>query len=131
MARIPTRPASRDREPSQDRGPWRVEGRPQDAPPARQRRRLPGWLWLLLVALLAVNWLLMSQLTGGPRATSVSYSFFYGQVRADNVSAVTSTDSQITGTFATPVGYPPGGNHQVTVTRFSTQRPAFANDRLV
>jgi len=88
-------------------------------------------VWVLLLVLLALNWMLMSRLTGPPAPATVPYSFFYGQVRADNVSAVTSTDDQITGTFATPVGYPPGANHPAKVTHFSTQRPTFANDRLV
>ncbi len=122
---------SRGRQPASREHPWRVEGQPAPTPGSGGRRRLPGWIWLLLAVLLALNWIIGSQLTSGPKATDVSYSFFYAQVRADNVKAITSTNDQITGTFASPVGYPPGAKQPTRVTSFTTQRPTFANDKLV
>jgi cell division protease FtsH len=92
---------------------------------------LPPWVWALLVVLLALNWVVIAELTGGPRTTQVPYSFFYGQVQAGNVTTVTSTDDEITGSFRRPVGYPPGKQNATEVVAFRTQRPAFSEDRLV
>jgi len=72
-----------------------------------------------------------SRLTGGTSTTEVPYSFFYGQVRAANVTAVTSTEDQISGTFTRPVSLPAGVKDAAKVTAFSTQRPTFSTDSLV
>jgi cell division protease FtsH len=149
MLTIRTRPASArharrergdGRPDAESRGrPWRVEGRRPDGtadgdeeqkarPP---KRTFPPWLiWALLVAL-AVNWAISSTMVSSVRPTDVSYSFFYGQVEAGNVSEVTSVEDEITGTFTRPVGYPPGSNDVTKVTDFRTQRPAFSDDALV
>jgi cell division protease FtsH len=98
------------------------------------RRRgfsLPGWLWLLLIGLVVLNWLVASQLGAGSRGTEVPYSFFYAQVRADNVSQVTSTGDEITGLFRRQVAFPAGKPGATEVVEFRTQRPAFSDDRLV
>ena len=48
--------------PGASRAPWRVEGAPEPSEPQPSRRRPPfappggRWFWLVLLALLAVNW---------------------------------------------------------------------------
>jgi cell division protease FtsH len=79
---------------------------------------------------LVVNWLLMSLLVGPAPRTSVSYTYFVGQVNASNVSTITSTGNAIQGVFTKPVSYTSGGQTTTDVTRFATQRPTFADDTL-
>ena len=68
----------------------------------------PNWsrFWLILLGLLLLNWILGSLLVGAVRP-AVSYTFFLGQVNANNVQAVTSTGDAIQGTFRHQVAYPP------------------------
>ena len=85
--------------------------------------------WIILIALVA-NWLFASAMLGAERAT-VSYTFFRQQVQAGNVTEITSTGDTIEGQFRNPTGYPPGEKDAKQVTRFSTERPAFADDGLM
>jgi cell division protease FtsH len=94
----------------------------------------PDWrrfLWIML-ALLFLNWLLASWLASAAAHTTVSYTFFWTQVNANNVQTVTSTGDSIQGTFRHQVGYPPGtsSSQQTQVLDFATERPTFANDNL-
>jgi cell division protease FtsH len=91
----------------------------------------PNWsrFWLILGGLLILNWILGSLLVGGVRP-AVSYTFFLGQVNANNVQTVTSTGDTIQGTFRHQVAYPPGTTGARQVQQFTTQRPTFANDNL-
>jgi len=94
-------------------------------------RRSWSRFWLILVTLLIVNWLLASALLGGASGTTVSYSFFVKRLEASNVEIVTATGNAIEGTFKRPVSYiPPLGGRAVTVTKFNTERPTFADDGL-
>jgi cell division protease FtsH len=69
-------------------------------------------------------------LSPDPRAT-VSYTFFLDQVSAANVESIASTGETIEGTFKSSVAYePPHGDGTKQVTRFTTQRPTFADDNL-
>jgi cell division protease FtsH len=70
-----------------------------------------------------------SLLTSAVRPT-VPYTFFLGQVNANNVKTVTSTGDTIQGIFRHQVAYPPGSTDARQVEQFATQRPAFANDNL-
>jgi len=111
--------------------PWRVEGMPDDKQGRGAGR--PNWtrfLWIML-ALLILNWLLASALVSAAR-TTVSYTFFWTQVNANNVQTITSTGDSIQGTFRHQVGYPPGtsSSQQTQVLDFATERPTFANDNL-
>jgi cell division protease FtsH len=60
-------------------------------------------------------WSLWMNLPGTSAHANVPYSFFLGQVQADNVSAVTIEGSQITGTFRKAITWPaPSDSHQST-----------------
>ena len=116
-----------------ERPPWRVEG----APPAEGGRpKPPDWgrlarrLWWLVLLVLLVNWLAATVLLS-PQRTTVSYTFFRQQVQNGNVTEITSIGDTIQGEFRNSVKYPPDDPKAADVTRFTTQRPAFADDGLV
>jgi len=121
--RPPDRPA--------DHPPWKVEGAPKPAggPEKPDWRRMARRSWWLVLLLLLVNWIVASAVLTPDRAT-VSYTFFREQVQAGNVAEITSTGDSIEGTFRRPVKYPPDDQNAEEVTRFTTVRPAFADDRL-
>src|SRR5262249_13356589 len=116
----------------EDRAPWRVEGAPQNG----ERSKPPDWrrlirrLWWLVLVVLVVNWVVATMLLSPQRAT-VSYTFFRQQVQAGNVTEITSTGDTIQGQLRNPVKYPLEDPKARKVTRFATQRPAFADDQLV
>jgi cell division protease FtsH len=117
-----------------DRQPWRVEGAPAEQPGGRQKP--PEWLrilrrlwWVILLALV-INYFFASVLLS-PQRTTVSYTFFRQQVQAGNVVEVTSTGDTIQGQFRAAVAYPPADQKADQVTKFTTQRPAFADDGLI
>ena len=117
------------------RPPWRVEGaehqdsgRPGRNAPAGGSRWTRFW-WLLLV-LLVVNWIISSVLLSPQPRVAVSYTFFLSQVQAKNVETITSTGEMIQGAFKKPVSYTPERGSAEQVSRFTTQRPSFANDNL-
>jgi cell division protease FtsH len=89
------------------------------------------WLWVL-VGLLVLNWLITPYLL--PDSTqeriTVPYTTFKDEVRAGNVSEITSRGDLIQGTFKQAVTYPPSGKDSHTSTQFETRVPAFANDDL-
>ncbi|MGI8715245.1 MAG: ATP-dependent zinc metalloprotease FtsH, partial [Solirubrobacteraceae bacterium] len=124
----------RDQKPVHEhRHPWRVEGarREPPKPGAPAPRRPPGKLLWFVVAMLAVNYIIASQVqpTGHPRLT-VPYSYFRAQAQAGNVAEVSSTGAAIQGSFRHVITYPAGKKGQVTHL-FTTQRPAFADDQLL
>jgi cell division protease FtsH len=115
------------------RPPWRLEGKggapgQSDGEPTRRGSRLKSW-WPV-IAVLVVNWVISSVLLAPPARTTVSYTFFLEQVRGKNVATVTSTGEMIQGSFTKPVSYTPEGGAAEQVSRFTTQRPTFADDRL-
>ena len=89
-------PSRRNQETSSP--PWRVEGMPQDD--QGQEGGRPNWkrFWLILGGLLILNWILGSLLVSTVRPT-VPYTFFLGQVNANNVQTVTSKGATIQGNF--------------------------------
>ncbi len=113
--------------------PWRVEGRrPHEGEPGPEvAKRLPGGrrFWWMLVALLALNWLVVWLLPSGPKRLDVPYTFFREQVTAGHVAEVRSRGQDIQGEFKREVTYPPG-EEGATSTRFKTVRPEFARDNL-
>jgi cell division protease FtsH len=115
--------------------PWRVEGMPDAPTPdgARPgwRSRMPGgrWFWLVLLGLLAVNWLVTNALLGPEPRIHIPYTIFIEQLDAGNVASVVSTGDTIQGTFRTEVEDPAGSGG--TATEFETERPTFAEDDLL
>lgn len=116
--------------------PWRVEGVPDKGQKNKGQKNdgagRTNWsrFWLVLAALLLVNWALSSMLAGAAAPTTVSYTFFLSQVEGHNVQSVTSTDDTIQGTFKHQVAYPPRTSGAQPVLEFTTQRPSFAHDNL-
>jgi len=132
----PPRPDTGRSRPAGDTSPpgWRTEGvepsRPAGSRPSWMSR-LPGggWLLLLMIGLLAANWMISSALLGNGERLSVPYTMFLEQLDAGNVVRVDSTAEAIQGTFENPVADPNDAGS--TYTEFATQRPAFADDRLL
>jgi len=123
-----------EREQSRDSTPpsWRVEpapdGRgapPQQRPPLMPRNRRGTFIGIL-VALLAVNFIL-ALATGSPEErTRVPYQpFFLEQVRTGNVQEISSTEQTIEGELKKPATYTPQGGKAEKVDKFKTQVPAF------
>jgi cell division protease FtsH len=117
-----------------DGGPgWKVEGAPATGadPPPRGRFRLPGGrnFWWILLALLALNWFIVSLIPDRESRLDVPYSLFREQVEAGNVTEVTSQGDTIQGRFDEEVTYPEGSDS--SDTDFETIRPAFADDGLL
>ena len=61
---------------------------------------------------------------------TVSNTFFWTQVTANNVQTITSTGDTIQGTFRHQVAYSSASGGSQQVQQFTTQRPTFANDNL-
>ncbi|RSS89823.1 ATP-dependent metallopeptidase FtsH/Yme1/Tma family protein, partial [Streptomyces sp. WAC05292] len=106
--------------------PWRSEG----APPSPPKKRMPGgWRWLILAALLVflVTNLVLSFFNEGDEPT-VSYTEFSRQVAAGNVSKIYAKGDAIQGELKAKRPLPDG--EKGDYTKFTTQRPAFAEDDL-
>ncbi|HEY0473633.1 MAG TPA: ATP-dependent zinc metalloprotease FtsH, partial [Kribbella sp.] len=83
------------------------------------------------MALFVLNWIAASATLSPQARATVAYTFFREQVQARNVPEITSTGDTIEGQFRHPVPYPPGDAAAVQVQRFTTERPAFADDQLM
>jgi cell division protease FtsH len=129
-------PAAPEREqPREGKIPsWRVEPAPdgRGAPPPPRPPLMPrnrrGTFIGILVALLALNFIL-ALATGGPETrTRIPYEpFFIDQLRASNVQEISSTDQTIEGTLKKKAEYTPPGGKPKTVDKFTTQVPAFVD----
>ena len=109
---------------------WRTEGLPGgDAPPPKPK--MP-WrrLFVTIGIVLLVNVFFSVVALSPQQRVNVSYTFFSSQVESNNVSTITSTGEAIEGTLRKAVSYPVTAKNTVSVTRFKTQRPSFANDDL-
>ena len=98
----------------------------------RRMAAMPGGnrFWIILLVLLAVNYIIASQASNGPFRLQVPYSFFREEVGAGNVAEVTSTGDTIEGDFKKETA-PPKGVDGSPSTHFKTERPAFADDGLI
>ncbi|MDY7090487.1 MAG: ATP-dependent zinc metalloprotease FtsH [Actinomycetota bacterium] len=126
-------PADANAKPPQRPHPWRVEGAPPSDPPGGPKGPRSSWLRFggMLIALLALNWIISSIFLSPAERAPVSYTFFLAQVQADNVSEITSTGDTIEGQFKKETAYTPtGATKAEPVERFTTQRPSFADDNL-
>ncbi|WP_411108474.1 ATP-dependent zinc metalloprotease FtsH [Streptomyces sp. c-19] len=107
--------------------PWRSEGAPPPQPP---KRKMPGgWRGLILTALIVylVANLVLSFFNRGDEPT-ISYTEFSKQVAAGNVTKIYSKGDAIQGELKNKQDLPNGDKGDYT--KFTTQRPAFADDDL-
>ncbi|MGA5062259.1 ATP-dependent zinc metalloprotease FtsH [Streptomyces exfoliatus] len=107
--------------------PWRSEGAPPPQPP---KRKMPGgWRGLILTALIVylVANLVLSLFNRGDEPT-ISYTEFSKQVAAGNVTKIYSKGDAIQGELKNKRALPNGDKGDYT--KFTTQRPAFADDDL-
>ena len=79
--------------------PWRVEGMPDESSGTSSQRPRRGGCWWLVIAVLVINWIVMSVALAPPTRTNVSYTFFTDQLNAGNVQTVTSTADTVQGEF--------------------------------
>ncbi|HSC02968.1 MAG TPA: ATP-dependent zinc metalloprotease FtsH [Solirubrobacteraceae bacterium] len=124
------RPGGQQQPPTQPG--WRVtpapdgRGRPPEKRPSGPN---PRWLALfLIIALLALNFWVSSQVLGPNPRVRIPYSpTFLTQVNENNVSSISSTGNSIQGTFKKAIKYPADSKSAPTTAYFSTQIPSFAN----
>ncbi|MEU3304335.1 ATP-dependent zinc metalloprotease FtsH [Streptomyces sp. NPDC006678] len=106
--------------------PWRSEGAPPPTPP---KRKMPGgWPGLVLAAILVfcIAFVALSYFTNGDERT-ISYTEFTKQVTAGNVTKIYAKGDTIEGQLKNEQPVPDGKGDY---TKFTTQRPAFADDDL-
>ncbi|MFE2520516.1 ATP-dependent zinc metalloprotease FtsH [Streptomyces mirabilis] len=110
--------------------PWRTEGTPPDStgPPAGRRKMPGGWIGLVVAVLVVfvIALLVLSFFNEGTEPT-ISYTEFSKQVDNDNITKIYSKGDAIQGQLKTAQANPDGGGKY---TKFKTQRPSFADDKL-
>jgi cell division protease FtsH len=113
-----------------DNGRWRVapapdgRGMPDDQKP-RAPHRWRGF-WIVVVALLAINWLSVLMVQSSQPRVKVPFSpFFLHEVQTGQVKSISSKGDTIEGTFAHKLVYPPGSKSATATTLFSTRVPTF------
>ena len=119
MPRVPTPRRNEEAPP-----PWKVEGSGgrQDKKPARRPPNAMR-IGLFIVALLAINWAIGSQIGKPKPRLEVPYSTFRAQVDKKNVKEVSSRGESIQGDFRHAVTFDGKSN-----IRFDTVQPAFSSD---
>ncbi|MEV6941239.1 ATP-dependent zinc metalloprotease FtsH [Streptomyces sp. NPDC051172] len=117
-----TNPAPPRKSPDQ---PWRTEGTPEE-PGGRKMRG--GWWSLILTALVVylIANLILSFFNEGSEPT-ISYTEFSKQVDAGNVKKIYAKGNAIQGQLKQKQSNPDGGGKY---TKFSTERPTFASDKI-
>jgi cell division protease FtsH len=104
----------------------------------------PGRAWLVFVAILLANYLLMKMfLPGGEAPVTVPYTVFKQEVDRGNVTSIYSQGASIEGRFAKPVTWPPPDRDKTarlpkelplepsrTAQTFTTTLPAFVGPGL-
>ncbi|MFJ1608384.1 ATP-dependent zinc metalloprotease FtsH [Streptomyces sp. NPDC088253] len=110
--------------------PWRTEGTPPDStgPPSGRRKMPGGWIGLVaaVVVVFVIAILALSFFNEGNEPT-ISYTEFSKQVDNDNIAKIYSKGDAIQGQLKTAQANPDGG---AKYTKFKTQRPSFADDKL-
>ncbi|MFF4042041.1 ATP-dependent zinc metalloprotease FtsH [Streptomyces sp. NPDC001816] len=108
--------------------PWRAEGTPDESPRRTGGRRGGKWWGLLVTAVIVflLAYVGLNYLGQGNEPT-ISYTEFSKQVGDGNVAKLYSKGDAIQGQLKTAQSNPDGGGKY---TKFKTQRPAFADDKL-
>ncbi|GAV40856.1 ATP-dependent zinc metalloprotease FtsH [Streptomyces acidiscabies] len=121
-----TNPAPPRKSPDQ---PWRTEGTPEEPPKPPGGRRLRGGWWRLIFTALVVYLLANIVLSyfGDENEPTISYTEFSKQVGAGNVSKIYAKGDAIQGQLKKEQKNPDGGEKY---TKFNTERPTFADDKL-
>ncbi|MEV7196206.1 ATP-dependent zinc metalloprotease FtsH [Streptomyces sp. NPDC093510] len=110
--------------------PWRSEGAPPPDPTPPPKKKMPGgWGGLILTALIVylIANLVLSFFNEGDEPT-ISYTEFSKQVDSGNVTKIYSKGDAIQGQLKKEQSKP--GGDKGKYTKFTTQRPAFADDKL-
>lgn len=110
--------------------PWRSEGAPDPEPKPPPKKKMPGgWGGLILTALIVylIANLVLSFFNDGDEPT-ISYTEFSKQVDSGNVTKIYSKGDAIQGQLKKEQEKP--GDAKGKYTKFITQRPAFADDKL-
>ncbi|MEV7245394.1 ATP-dependent zinc metalloprotease FtsH [Streptomyces sp. NPDC093248] len=109
--------------------PWRAEGTPDETPRPSGGGLRGGKWWGLLVTAVIVFLLAYVGLNylGKGNEPTISYTEFSREVGAGNVARIYSKGDAIQGELKSPRANPDGGGDY---TKFRTQRPAFADDKL-
>ncbi|MER6208105.1 MULTISPECIES: ATP-dependent zinc metalloprotease FtsH [unclassified Streptomyces] len=122
-----TNPAPPRKSPDQ---PWRTEGTPDEPPkPSPGGKKMRGGWWSLILTALVVYLianLILSFFNEGDEPT-ISYTEFSKQVDAGNVTKIYAKGNAIQGQLKKEQKNP-GGDGKYT--KFDTERPTFADDKL-
>ncbi|MFJ4716174.1 ATP-dependent zinc metalloprotease FtsH [Streptomyces sp. NPDC088785] len=113
--------------------PWRSEGAPPPPPQQPPKRKMPGgWGGLILTALIVylIANLVLSFFNQGDEPT-ISYTEFSKQVADDNVTKIYAKGDAIQGQLKKEQPTPDDSDSRSdNYTKFTTQRPSFADDDL-
>ncbi|WP_353944959.1 ATP-dependent zinc metalloprotease FtsH [Streptomyces sp. HUAS MG91] len=113
--------------------PWRSEGAPPPPPQPPPKRKMPGgWGGLILTALIVylIANLVLSFFNQGDEPT-ISYTEFSKQVANDNVTKIYAKGDAIQGQLKKEQPTPDDSDSRSkNYTKFTTQRPSFADDDL-
>ncbi|WP_458779759.1 ATP-dependent zinc metalloprotease FtsH [Arthrobacter sp. D3-16] len=107
--------------------PWRTEGLPDE--PGQGKKKGRWWRTLLIVVLYLAVFSALSVQDQLGKPVSVSYTEFKAQVRENNIAEVFAKGQTIDGTLRTEKSLP--GSDGNSYTRFTTERPLFADDNLL
>ena len=112
--------------------PWHTEGLPKKPDGDRPKRplwaRIVPWLVLLLLLFVGINWFNAAQ-----APPTITYNEFITQVKADNVESVHAKGDSIDGVLKKASTVPDSSDSKQgqSYTKFTTERPSWANDDLL
>jgi cell division protease FtsH len=110
--------------------PWRTEGLPAGHGDDDKPRRPRWWKWAAWIIggylVLFLLTTMQDQLSGGVQ--TIAYTDFTAQVQKHNVAEIFSRGDTIEGRLKAAAEVP--GKSNQTYTKFTTERPTFANDNL-
>ncbi|MGZ0153404.1 ATP-dependent zinc metalloprotease FtsH [Kribbella sp. WER1] len=119
-----------DRSPRPPHKPWRTEGLPAGHGDDQKPRRPRWWKWAAWIIggylVLFLLTTMQDQLAGGEQ--TIAYTDFAAQVQKQNVAEVFAQGDTIQGRLKEAAEIP--GKSGSTYTKFTTERPTFANDNL-